>query len=108
MRQRRRATVAWCAALAVAATVWAPAQSPAAADEDVLLPTDGSDTFDGSTLDSQRWERVRPEDDAIEVGDGMLTISTLPGDLYTGTNTAQNLVLQEAPLFGRWRSEERR
>jgi len=68
------------------------------------LPTDGSDTFDGSTLDPQRWERVRPEDDAIEIGDGMLTVSTLPGDLYAGTNTAQNLVLQDAPLFGRWQA----
>ncbi|MGW8566022.1 beta-xylosidase family glycoside hydrolase [Isoptericola sp. NPDC055881] len=100
MTRTSRIVVAWGAALAVVATLGAG--PVASADDGPLLPTDGSDTFDGTTLDAGRWDRVRPDDAGLSLADGALTIATLPGDLYGGTNTARNLVLQDAPTHGRW------
>ena len=89
------------AAFAAAAMLWT-GLTPAAGADDPLQPMPASDTFDGDQLDTAKWQRVRPVDSAVSVGDGAVTIAALPGDLYGGTNTAKNLVLQDAPTHGRW------
>jgi hypothetical protein len=95
---------AWTVVAAVAtATLLCTGLAPAAADEPPpLVQLPGSDTFDGTSLDAAKWQRVRPVDSALRVGDGALTIDALAGDLYGGTNTAKNLVVQDAPGWGAW------
>ncbi|WP_380166712.1 ThuA domain-containing protein [Jannaschia sp. R86511] len=53
-----------------------------------------SDDFDGDTLDSDRWEVVRP-DGNLSVEGGSLVLPTSATDIYQGTNTTPNLVLQD-------------
>ncbi|WP_216648802.1 beta-xylosidase family glycoside hydrolase [Agromyces agglutinans] len=78
--------------------------APASAEEEPppLVQLPGSDAFDGTALDAAKWQRVRADDSALKVADGALTITAQAGDLYGGTNTAKNLVLQDAPGWGRW------
>ncbi|MTD13899.1 DUF1349 domain-containing protein [Nakamurella sp. YIM 132087] len=59
-----------------------------------------SDEFAGTALDTDRWQVVRP-DGNLSVADGNLRIPTAPADLYQGTNTAPNVVLQPMPA-GSW------
>ena len=54
------------------------------------------DEFDGSELESPPWETVRPNAN-LTVSGGALRIPAENGDLYGGSNTAQNLVLRDAP-----------
>ncbi|WP_159604584.1 beta-xylosidase family glycoside hydrolase [Agromyces humi] len=90
------------AAIATAALLGTGLTPAAALEAPPLVPLPGSDTFDGSTLDTAKWQRVRPDNAALTVGGGALTITALAGDLYGGTNTAKNLVLQDAPGWGSW------
>ncbi|WP_395245494.1 OmpL47-type beta-barrel domain-containing protein [Agromyces sp. MMS24-K17] len=101
-RSGRRA--AWGAIAVIAAgALLGTGLAPAAAEEaPPLVQLPGSDAFDGTALDAAKWQRVRPDDAALKVADGALTITALAGDLYGGTNTAKNLVLQDAPGWGRW------
>lgn len=95
-RRRRswRGVVPW--AVAAAVLVGPGLAAPAAAtDPPAGLPV--GDEFDGASLDPSVWEVVRPDGAALSMADGGLTIDALPGDLYGGTNTAKNLVLQPAP-----------
>ena len=59
-----------------------------------------SDQFEGTTLDP-KWELVNPvAGKAPTVGGGRLTLPVVPGDLYGGNGTAQQL-LQQTPA-GSW------
>ena len=60
---------------------------------------DPNDEFDGDELDECRWtEIVRPVPDQLSVGGGELAIDTGNGtDMFGGTTTAENIVLQDAP-----------
>jgi cytochrome c len=53
------------------------------------------DDFNGSALASS-WSVVRPSG-ALQVGNGVVSIPTEPGDIYQATNTATNIVLRPAP-----------
>ncbi len=58
-----------------------------------------SDGFDGSSLDTNRWDAiVRGNSNAYEVADGQLTITTEPGDIYTGDTVPppNNFIFQDA------------
>ncbi|HEX5979935.1 MAG TPA: ThuA domain-containing protein, partial [Thermoleophilaceae bacterium] len=61
------------------------------------------DQFDGSSLDTARWNAIeRDNPSAYSVGGGELTITTEPGDIYTGdTNPPpNNFILQSADHAG--------
>jgi regulation of enolase protein 1 (concanavalin A-like superfamily) len=60
---------------------------------------DPNDEFDGSELDECRWQQiVRSVASQRSVGDGKLAIETGDGtDMFGGTTTAENIVLQPAP-----------
>ncbi|WP_336922145.1 ThuA domain-containing protein [Aquipuribacter sp. SD81] len=74
--------------------------------DDSAGPVSVSDEFDGSELDTCRWQVVRPEPSALTVSDGVLRILTPNGDIYTNGNpeTVSNFVLQDAPE-GDWTVE---
>ena len=58
-----------------------------------------SDAFDGSSLDKTRWDAiVRDVPSEYTVASGQLTITTSPGDIYTGDTTPppNNFILQDA------------
>ncbi len=58
-----------------------------------------SDAFDGTSLDTNRWDAiVRDNPASYTVGSGALTITTEPGDIYTvDTNPPpNNFILQDA------------
>ena len=62
------------------------------------------DEFDGASLDKDRWNAiVRDNPASYTVGGGKLTITTEPGDIYTGdTNPPpNNFILQSARPRGR-------
>ncbi|WP_246850470.1 ThuA domain-containing protein [Nocardioides xinjiangensis] len=56
-----------------------------------------SDDFLGTELDTTRWNRNVRVNQALTVADGMLTIPITATDIYQGTNTAPNIVLQDLP-----------
>ena len=61
------------------------------------------DQFDGSSLDTTRWNAiVRDNPSAYSVGGGELTITTEPGDIYTGDTVPppNNFILQSADHAG--------
>ena len=60
----------------------------------------GTDEFDGSTLDDARWDVLRPVPAGLNVAGGKLNIELSNTDLISGTATAQNLALQDAPAGG--------
>jgi len=56
-----------------------------------------SDEFDSDTLGPQWfWVRERPETWSLTENPGSMTIQAEQGDTYTGTNTARNILLQDA------------
>jgi len=63
----------------------------------------GSDEFDGTALDMDRWDVLRPGT-GLTVSGGRLNIDVREGDMIGGTASAQNLVLQDAP-FSPWVAE---
>ncbi len=63
-----------------------------------------SDEFNGDALGSQ-WSVLRPNAATSSVSGGALKITAEAGDLTTTTNTAKNLVLQNAP--GDWTIESK-
>ena len=65
---------------------------------------DSSDEFDGTTLDMDRWDVLRGNENALRVAGGRLSIDVLDGDMIGGTASAQNVVLQDAP-FSPWVAE---
>ncbi|MGJ7442608.1 ThuA domain-containing protein [Aquipuribacter sp. MA13-6] len=74
--------------------------------DDSVGEVDPSDEFEGTELDTCRWQVVRPEPSALSVADGKLTLLTPNGDIYTTPNAASvtNFVLQDAPE-GDWTVE---
>jgi PKD repeat protein len=61
------------------------------------------DEFDGTELDADRWNAiVNDNPEAYEVAGGQLTITTEPGDIYTGDTTPppNNFILQSADHAG--------
>ena len=79
----------------VVATVdWAALETPS--DDDVIDP---NDEFEGTALDTCRWNAtVRGDANTLEVADGHLSITTQPGDINGGDNLdPRNFVLQHAP-----------
>ena len=65
----------------------------------LLAATCGTDEFDGATLDP-RWEVRRPAGGGPVVADGKLSLPIRAGDFINNTATAENVVLQEAPVGG--------
>jgi PKD repeat protein len=59
-----------------------------------------TDEFNGTTLDDARWDVLRPVPAGLTVAGGKLNIEMSNTDLISGTATAQNLVLQDAPASG--------
>ena len=58
----------------------------------------GSDEFDGTSLDPGIWtEIIRGDQTGYRVENGQLIITTSDGDLYQGTNNANNVILQAIP-----------
>ncbi|HBE76984.1 MAG TPA: hypothetical protein DDW65_04270, partial [Firmicutes bacterium] len=65
-----------------------------------------SDEFSGSTLGSQwSWVREDPTKWSLTNNPGFMTITPQTGDLNTTTNTAKNILLQNA--FGDWTMESK-
>ncbi|WP_433441216.1 ThuA domain-containing protein [Nonomuraea sp. CA-141351] len=64
------------------------------------------DEFDGTALDSCRWNAVvRPDATAARVANGKLALDTTTGDIYgTGNSGPKNFILQTAPS-GDWTLE---
>ena len=60
--------------------------------------TGRSDGFEGTALDTQRWDSVVRGNADMTVADGALRIPLTATDLYQGTNTAPNIVLQHLLL----------
>ena len=66
-----------------------------------------SDEFNGEALDRGRWTRIVREDPAgYSVSGGWLRLQAEPGDIYGGTASAKNLILQPAPA-GAWSATAR-
>src|SRR6185312_7995538 len=65
-----------------------------------------SDSFDGTTLDTCRWNAiVRGDTSGYSVSGGALHVITGPGDIFQTPNTGpSNLILQTAPS-GDWTIE---
>ena len=61
----------------------------------------GVDEFDGTALDTTRWNVLRPNAAGLSVAGGQLRLQALTGDLFGDRDTAQNVVLQTAPT-GAW------
>jgi PKD repeat protein len=57
---------------------------------------DLNDEFDGTALDP-KWQRLRPDDTALTLGDGFLDLEIRAGDFIGGTASAKNVLLQDAP-----------
>jgi beta-xylosidase len=75
----------------------ADAQAQGAEQPTCLDPR--SDTFDGTSLDKNRWSRILREDTSLySVSDGSLNVQTGPGEVQT---SAPNLFLQPIPE-GSW------
>ncbi|MBP2708528.1 ThuA domain-containing protein [Microbispora sp. RL4-1S] len=65
-----------------------------------------NDEFDGTALDTCRWDSVvRPDATAARVSNGNLELDTTTGDIYGTTNSGpKNFILQKAPS-GDWTLE---
>ncbi len=92
--------------------------NPVAAFDSFTLTTPGSggggggggpagpsydDEFEGSSLDTDRWNAiVRPAPALTSVSGGKLNLTTSPGDIYTGDTTPPpgNFILQDASHAG--------
>ena len=87
-------------------TVTDTAGNVAVAHVDVTVgdPQDTCDTdeFDGSALDPV-WDVLRRVDGGPRPANGRLELPILPGDMIQGSNTAQNMILRDAPAGG-WRA----
>ncbi|MGX7827565.1 ThuA domain-containing protein [Actinokineospora sp. 24-640] len=85
-----------------------PAPMPPIECADPSSLVDFSDEFTGDRLDGCRWDAVlRADLPSMRVGDGVLGIDTLPGDINGGANeNPRNFVLQNAPP-GNWTLETR-
>ena len=60
------------------------------------------DEFEGSSLDAARWNASIRQNQNAAVSGGQLTITTEPGDIYTGDSTPppNNFILQDAAHAG--------
>ena len=68
------------------------------------LSTPDGDEFDGTSLSDCRWSTIaarRSRASCASQG-GELQIDAIDGDLYNGTDTAKNVILQPAPQGGKW------
>ncbi|ETK33557.1 ThuA domain-containing protein [Microbispora sp. ATCC PTA-5024] len=74
--------------------------------DDKATAPDPNDEFNGTALDSCRWNAVvRPDATAARMTGGNLELDTTTGDIYTTTNTGpKNFILQTAPS-GDWTLE---
>ena len=100
---RRATTVGLVVALVLGASAVAGAAvlgTGGGATAAALAAMCGTDEFDGSTLDDARWDVLRPVPAGLNVAGGKLNIELSNTDLISGTATAQNLVLQDAPAGG--------
>jgi beta-xylosidase len=96
--RRGVAALALIAVLALVASV--AARASVVRDAVAVAASCGSDEFDGAALDDVRWDVLRPAGDGLTVSGGKLNLTLRNGDLITGTASAQNVVLQEAPAGG--------
>ncbi|WP_218135895.1 ThuA domain-containing protein [Nonomuraea jiangxiensis] len=74
--------------------------------DDTATAPDPDDEFDGTALDTCRWNAiVRPDATAARVSNGTLALDTTKGDIYGTDNSGpKNLILQTAPS-GDWTLE---
>lgn len=80
---------------------------PPAGCEDPTNRPPPSDEFDGDQLDGCRWTKiVRENPERYSVGDGALSLLAGPGDMFGGSQSAENLILQPARQ-GEWTVETR-
>ena len=86
------AVLALCASTVAGASVVRDATGTAA-----LATGCGVDEFDGTALDDERWDVLRPTTGGATVADGKLSLELLQGDLINDNATASNVVLQDAP-----------
>jgi regulation of enolase protein 1 (concanavalin A-like superfamily) len=98
MRSLRTSLIAGVVALGV----FAGSASGAPVAETALdVNSCGVDEFDGTALDSTRWNVVRLNPPGLSVAGGQLRLQALTGDLFGDRDTAQNVVLQNTPT-GAW------
>src|SRR5690606_14337472 len=57
--------------------------------------------FDGTTLDTARWNSIVRPNQNLVVDDGVLTIPAARSDIHGGGGNTPNIVLQDAP-DGSW------
>jgi PKD repeat protein len=80
---------------------------PPAGCEDPTNPPPPSDEFDGDRLNGCRWSKiVRENPERYSVGNGVLALQAGPGDMFGGSQSAENLILQQA-RSGSWTVETR-
>lgn len=86
-------------ALSLLAALLGTAEAQAQGAEPPTCLDPGSDTFDGPSLDKNRWSRLLREDTSLySLDGGQLNVQTGPGEVQT---TAPNLFLQPIPE-GSW------
>jgi cytochrome c len=80
---------------------------PPAGCEDPTTRPPPSDEFDGARLDGCRWTKiVRENPERYGLGGGALNLIAGPGDMFGGSQSAENLILQPARA-GAWTVETR-
>ncbi|PYF99301.1 Alpha-L-arabinofuranosidase [Georgenia satyanarayanai] len=84
-------------ALTLTAALLAGAPASAAAPPDVLPEDAWLEEFDAEALD-ERWTVHGESADDWSLGDGALTIASLPGDTYQSDNNAQNVFTVDVPV----------
>ena len=98
MRSLRTSLIAGVVALGVFA---GSANAAPVAESALDVASCGVDEFDGTALDSTRWNVLRPNAAGLSVAGGQLRLQALTGDLFGDRDTAQNVVLQNTPT-GAW------
>jgi PKD repeat protein/glucose/arabinose dehydrogenase/type 1 glutamine amidotransferase len=70
-------------------------------ERDDECDTNLNDEFDGTTLDP-KWQILRDNPAGRSVSGGRLHMLVRQGDMIAATNSAQNVLLQDAPEDGTW------
>ena len=96
----RRVLAALAVIAALALAVSTAARGSVVRDAVAVAASCGTDEFDGTMLDDVRWDVLRPAAEGLAVADGKLNLALRNGDLISGTTTAENVVLQDAPTGG--------
>jgi hypothetical protein len=96
----RRIVAALALIAALALAVSTAARGSVVRDAVAVAASCGTDEFDGTVLDDVRWDVLRPAAEGLAVDGGKLNLTLRNGDLISGTASAENVVLQDAPAGG--------